>query len=266
MKADQEIAARAAAPTPVAPIPTPPAHGSAADAVAEANADAAKTRALFAELEKKAASDRELLELRLLEIKKQAEEMDKMKLLLAQKDAAAAAATAATVPPVAMNTTANQAMAATSTEQEYEMHISDIDRDSPSKPTMPKGEFLVQASQVHAWLDAWNLGGQKVMFTFQQLDDCVKLGGLSPSFCASYIGEDNFKRWFPASPPLTAIMPRQVALILFFTLDILRKELTKEKEMRAEAAASFAVLIANESEKWATSAAKKLRASAAATA
>ena len=104
------------------------------------------------------------------------------------------------------------------------------------------------------------------MFKFQQMDDGAKLGGLSPSFCAHYIGEENFAKWFPSSPSLNAIVPRQVALILFFTLDLLRKELSKEKDMRAEAAASFAVLIANESEKWATSAAKKLRASAAATA
>ena len=269
VKADQEAAARTAAPQPPPAVTTAVTfpyvgQGTTADAVAAAQADAAKTRVLFAELEKKSRDDREILELRLLEIKKQSQQIDEMRRLLAEKDAAAvAAATAAAVQHTAMNTSNDPTAAATCTEEEYELHVAALDRDSPVKPTMPKGDLLIQASQVHAWLDAWNLGGQKIMFTFRQLDDAAKLGGHAAEFCAHFLGDENFAMWFPSSPPLTKIVPRQVALILFFTLDILRKELTKQKETRAEAAASFEILITNENEKWATSAAKKLRASTA---
>ena len=101
------------------------------------------------------------------------------------------------------------------------------------------------------------------MFTFQQLDDSAKLKGLPPQFCVSFLGEDTFKRWYPSlTVTPTATVPRQVARFLWVTLQKIREQLETEKTVRAEAAASFAVLI-EQHEVWATSAAKKHRAAKA---
>ena len=132
---------------------------------------------------------------------------------------------------------------------------------------MPSGETLTAASCVHACLTAWVNGHQRARFSFHDLNHHASLLGLPDDFIVSLIGAEAFTKWFPEPPEGKEVVPRQMAHLLWVTLERIKGHMETNQAVRLAAAESFAVIVTNGGEKWANgrekwgnSAAKRRRA------
>ena len=175
----------------------------------------------------------------------------------AERDAAAA-------PDVGMGSAFSPEEEAALKEEEedeaYEATVNGISRESLPPPHSPSGNELEAAARAHSCLCAWMDGHQRTRFTFEQLDFHARLNGAVDVFCARHLGSDVFVKWFPSGPRGDAIIPKQMAFLMWSALERIKEQLVREEAARLESATSFAVLVTNGAEKFATSAAKRRKA------
>ena len=90
------------------------------------------------------------------------------------------------------------------------------------------------------------------MFTFNMLDNTAEMEGSAVTFAKAGIG-NAFTKWFPQDPPTNAVVPRQMAYLLWANLQRVHEHLQAGEETRKVAVTAYVAL---------TSDAKRLRISA----
>ena len=101
-------------------------------------------------------------------------------------------------------------------EKTTRVTLADLPEINPAS-NPPAGDHLTHLGQLHHLLTAWMQAGAVTPFTFQDLVDNTCLAQGVCNFVKSAMGS-SWERWFPAEPPLSTVVPRQVAELLLASL------------------------------------------------
>ena len=106
----------------------------------------------------------------------------------------------------------------------------------------PSGEQLGKQSQLLFLLRAWKGGGSSAPVIFQDLVDYSELGAEVPLFVRTALGSA-WSVWFPNDPAATAVVPKQVLLLVLGSLEKLGDSLEADdaaEETEKAAAGTYA--------------------------